>query len=170
MITCVASSPAPSARGFRRGGDSLVTMGCGAGVEHLHRRECRRHGEKDYRVVVTQCLALYGILQHKGIPTRLAYYPDEGHWIETPANSIHLYGEVLDWLARWVWKTSDRRSQVSTIRSAVTPANFGCRGPSCRQSGQRRRSLRESRAVPESPRSRHDGHETGSWPETAFPR
>jgi dipeptidyl aminopeptidase/acylaminoacyl peptidase len=60
------------------------------------------HGEKDYRVVVTQGLALYGILQHKGVPSRLVYYPDEGHWIETPANSIHWYGEVLRWLKRWV--------------------------------------------------------------------
>ncbi len=60
------------------------------------------HGEKDYRVVITQGLALYGILQHKGVPTRLVYYPDEGHWIETPANSIRWYGEVLDWLDRWV--------------------------------------------------------------------
>jgi dipeptidyl aminopeptidase/acylaminoacyl peptidase len=60
------------------------------------------HGEKDYRVVITQGLALYGILQHKGVPSRLVYYPDEGHWIETPANSIHWYGEVLSWLKRWL--------------------------------------------------------------------
>jgi dipeptidyl aminopeptidase/acylaminoacyl peptidase len=59
------------------------------------------HGELDYRVVVTQGLALYGLLQHKGVPSRLVYYPDEGHWIETPANSIHWYGEVLEWLQRW---------------------------------------------------------------------
>ena len=60
------------------------------------------HGELDYRVVVTQGLALYGILQHKGVPARLVYFPDEGHWIETPANSIRWYAEVLDWLQRWV--------------------------------------------------------------------
>jgi dipeptidyl aminopeptidase/acylaminoacyl peptidase len=60
------------------------------------------HGERDYRVVVTQGLALYGVLKHKGVPTRLVYYPDEGHWIERRSNSLHWYDEVLGWLARWI--------------------------------------------------------------------
>jgi dipeptidyl aminopeptidase/acylaminoacyl peptidase len=60
------------------------------------------HGEKDYRVVVTQGLALYGILKQKGVEARLVYYPDEGHWIETPRNSIHWYAEFLSWLERYI--------------------------------------------------------------------
>lgn len=65
------------------------------------------HGELDYRVVVTQGLSLYGILKHKGVDARLVYYPDEGHWIETPSNSIHWYGEVADWLARYLGDGSE---------------------------------------------------------------
>lgn len=60
------------------------------------------HGELDYRVVVTQGLTLYGILKHKGVDARLVYYPDEGHWIEKPANSILWYTEVLAWLNRYL--------------------------------------------------------------------
>ena len=60
------------------------------------------HGERDYRVVVTQGLELYGILKHKGVPARLVYYPDEGHWIEKRSNSIHWYGEFMVWLERWL--------------------------------------------------------------------
>ncbi|NND01618.1 MAG: S9 family peptidase [Acidimicrobiia bacterium] len=60
------------------------------------------HGELDYRVVVTQGLVLYGILQHKGVPTRLVYFPDEGHWIESPANAMTWWEEFLGWLDRWV--------------------------------------------------------------------
>lgn len=60
------------------------------------------HGELDYRVVVTQGLALYGILKHKGVDARLVYFPDEGHWIEKPANSIRWYHEVLAWLDRYL--------------------------------------------------------------------
>ena len=60
------------------------------------------HGEKDYRVVVTQGLALYGILKQKGVDARLVYYPDEGHWIEKPKNSIHWYEEFLGWLDRYI--------------------------------------------------------------------
>jgi dipeptidyl aminopeptidase/acylaminoacyl peptidase len=60
------------------------------------------HGEKDYRVVVTQGLELYGILKAKGVESRLVYYPDEGHWILKPQNSLHWYGEFLGWLDRFL--------------------------------------------------------------------
>jgi len=56
------------------------------------------HGEQDYRVVITQGLEFYGILKGKGVPARLVYYPDEGHWILKPQNSLHWHGEFLGWL------------------------------------------------------------------------
>ena len=52
------------------------------------------HGEQDYRVVTTQGLELYGILKGLGVESRLVYYPDEGHWILKPQNSLHWYGAV----------------------------------------------------------------------------
>lgn len=60
------------------------------------------HGERDFRVPVTQGLELYGVLTAKGVPARLVEYPDENHWVLKPQNSKHWYGEVLDWLARWL--------------------------------------------------------------------
>ena len=60
------------------------------------------HGERDYRVVVTQGLVWYGLLQAMGVPARLVYYPDEGHWIQKPQNSLHWYDEFLTWLDRWI--------------------------------------------------------------------
>lgn len=60
------------------------------------------HGERDFRVPVTQGLELYGMLTSKGVPARLVYYPDENHWILKGQNSKHWYGEVLGWLARWL--------------------------------------------------------------------
>jgi dipeptidyl aminopeptidase/acylaminoacyl peptidase len=65
------------------------------------------HGELDYRVVVTQGLTLYGILKQKGVEARLVYYPDEGHWIEKPLNSIHWYGEFMGWLQRYIGTPED---------------------------------------------------------------
>jgi dipeptidyl aminopeptidase/acylaminoacyl peptidase len=62
------------------------------------------HGERDYRVVVTQGLELYGILKGRGVESRLVYYPDEGHWILKPQNSLHWYGEFLGWLERHLGK------------------------------------------------------------------
>ncbi|HSJ71484.1 MAG TPA: S9 family peptidase [Acidimicrobiia bacterium] len=60
------------------------------------------HGEMDYRVVITQGLTLYGLLKAKGVPTRLVYYGDEGHWIERRDNALHWWGEFLGWLDRFV--------------------------------------------------------------------
>jgi dipeptidyl aminopeptidase/acylaminoacyl peptidase len=60
------------------------------------------HGERDYRVPVTQGLELYGVLKAKGVPARLVYYPDENHWILKPQNSRHWYGEVLAWLGKYL--------------------------------------------------------------------
>lgn len=60
------------------------------------------HGEKDYRVVVTQGIEIYGVLTGKGVPARLVYYPNENHWILQPQNSIYWNKEVRDWFARWL--------------------------------------------------------------------
>jgi dipeptidyl aminopeptidase/acylaminoacyl peptidase len=56
------------------------------------------HGERDFRVPVTQGLELYGVLKAKGVPARLVYYPGENHWILSPQASLHWYQEVFSWL------------------------------------------------------------------------
>ncbi|HVR32123.1 MAG TPA: S9 family peptidase [Acidimicrobiia bacterium] len=56
------------------------------------------HGERDYRVPVTQGLEFYGVLQAMDVESRLVYYPDENHWILSQANSLHWYGEIVAWL------------------------------------------------------------------------
>jgi dipeptidyl aminopeptidase/acylaminoacyl peptidase len=60
------------------------------------------HNELDYRVPVAQGLEFYAALQGQGVPSRLVYFPDENHWVLKPQNSVFWYGEVRDWLARWV--------------------------------------------------------------------
>ena len=60
------------------------------------------HGERDYRVPVTQGLECYGVLKAKGVPARLVYFPDENHWILKPRNSVFWYAEVHAWLARFL--------------------------------------------------------------------
>jgi dipeptidyl aminopeptidase/acylaminoacyl peptidase len=60
------------------------------------------HGEIDYRVVITQGLSLYGLLKAKGVPSRLVYFGDEGHWIEKRDNAMLWWDEFLGWLDRWL--------------------------------------------------------------------
>jgi dipeptidyl aminopeptidase/acylaminoacyl peptidase len=63
------------------------------------------HGERDFRVPVTQGLACYGVLKAKGVPARLVYFPDENHWVLKARNSLLWYREVHAWLERWLGKT-----------------------------------------------------------------
>ena len=58
-------------------------------------------GELDYRVPVTQALGTFTALQRQGIPSRFLYFPDENHWVLSPANGLLWHEVVLDWLARW---------------------------------------------------------------------
>jgi dipeptidyl aminopeptidase/acylaminoacyl peptidase len=60
------------------------------------------HGERDYRVPVTQGLSIYGVLKAKQVPARLVYFPDENHWVLKPQNSLLWYREVNDWLKRFL--------------------------------------------------------------------
>ena len=60
------------------------------------------HGEKDYRVPVNHALLCYGILQGRGVESRLVYFADENHWILKPKNSLRWYDEVLAWYARFL--------------------------------------------------------------------
>lgn len=60
------------------------------------------HGAQDFRVVDTQGLGTFNALQRRGIPSKLLYFPDEGHWVLKPQNSIQWHDTVLAWLDRWL--------------------------------------------------------------------
>ncbi len=60
------------------------------------------HGGKDYRVVDSQGISTFTLLQRKGIPSKLLYFPNENHWVLKPANSIQWHETVLDWLNQWL--------------------------------------------------------------------
>jgi dipeptidyl aminopeptidase/acylaminoacyl peptidase len=60
------------------------------------------HGELDYRVPVGEGLQLFTTLQRRGVPSKLLYYPDEGHWILKPQNSELWFKTVLDWFDQWL--------------------------------------------------------------------
>jgi dipeptidyl aminopeptidase/acylaminoacyl peptidase len=59
-------------------------------------------GELDFRVPVDQGLQLFTTLQRKGIPSKLVYFPDEGHWVLKPQNSKVWFENVLGWFDQWL--------------------------------------------------------------------
>ncbi len=60
------------------------------------------HGALDFRVPETQGLAAFTALKRRDVPARFLYFPDENHWVLSPANSVQWHEEVLGWLARWL--------------------------------------------------------------------
>ena len=62
------------------------------------------HGEKDFRVPYGQGLQLFTALQLQKVPSRLIVFPDEGHWILKPQNSMFWYKNFIDWIDTWTKK------------------------------------------------------------------
>jgi dipeptidyl aminopeptidase/acylaminoacyl peptidase len=60
------------------------------------------HGEKDYRVPVSEALYLFEALQHHRVPSELMIFPDENHWILKPQNAKAWYQAVYDFLAKYM--------------------------------------------------------------------
>ncbi|MGI8995113.1 MAG: prolyl oligopeptidase family serine peptidase [Pyrinomonadaceae bacterium] len=82
---------------------------------HLHVKNFKTptlviHGELDYRVPVGEGFQLFTALQKQGVPSKLLYFPDEGHWILKPQNSELWYNTVLGWLDTHLKITNSQRA------------------------------------------------------------
>jgi dipeptidyl aminopeptidase/acylaminoacyl peptidase len=62
------------------------------------------HGELDFRVPYGQGLQLFTALQIQKVPSKLLVFPDEGHWVLKPQNSVLWYRTFIDWIDSWVKK------------------------------------------------------------------
>jgi dipeptidyl aminopeptidase/acylaminoacyl peptidase len=60
------------------------------------------HGEKDFRVPVTEGMQAFTALQLQGIPSRFLYFPNEGHWVLEPQNGILWHRVFFEWLGRYL--------------------------------------------------------------------
>ena len=62
------------------------------------------HGQRDYRLDVSEGFQLFTTLQMEGVPSKMLYFPDEGHWVQKPQNSQLWYKTVNDWVDQWTKK------------------------------------------------------------------
>jgi dipeptidyl aminopeptidase/acylaminoacyl peptidase len=60
------------------------------------------HNEKDFRVPFSEGMQAFQAAQMRGIPSRLVSFPDEGHWMTKPQNSIMWQREFFGWLDKWL--------------------------------------------------------------------
>jgi len=59
------------------------------------------HGQLDYRLDVSEGFQLFDTLQRLKVPSKMLYFPDEGHWVLKPQNSQLWYKTVNDWVDEW---------------------------------------------------------------------
>jgi dipeptidyl aminopeptidase/acylaminoacyl peptidase len=59
------------------------------------------HSQLDYRLDVSEGFQLFDTLQRLKVPSKMLYFPDEGHWVLKPQNSQLWYKTVNDWVDQW---------------------------------------------------------------------
>jgi dipeptidyl aminopeptidase/acylaminoacyl peptidase len=62
------------------------------------------HGQLDYRLDVSEGFQLFDTLQLLKVPSKMLYFPDEGHWVLKPQNSRLWWKTVNDWVDEWTGK------------------------------------------------------------------
>ncbi len=59
------------------------------------------HGQLDYRLDVSEGFQMFTTLQRLKVPSKLLYFPDEGHWVLKPQNGRFWYQTVNAWVDEW---------------------------------------------------------------------
>jgi dipeptidyl aminopeptidase/acylaminoacyl peptidase len=60
------------------------------------------HGQYDFRLPVTQGFQFFTSLQRMHIPSKLLYFPDEGHFVTKPQNAQLWWKAVHEWLKKYL--------------------------------------------------------------------
>jgi dipeptidyl aminopeptidase/acylaminoacyl peptidase len=56
----------------------------------------------DYRVPEGEGLQFFTAVQRMGVESKLVDFPDEGHWVQKPGNSVFWYNTVISWLDKYL--------------------------------------------------------------------
>jgi len=60
------------------------------------------HNEKDFRVPLNQGIEAFTAAQMNNVASRFLYFPDQGHWVVKPQNSILWQRVYFDWLDKYL--------------------------------------------------------------------
>ena len=60
------------------------------------------HNELDYRLPISEGLAMFNVLQERRIKSRFLTFPDENHWVLKEENSLIWHTVVLNWINSFV--------------------------------------------------------------------
>ncbi len=68
------------------------------------------HSQLDYRLDLSQGLALFTTLQRLGVPSKMLYFPNEDHWVLKPQDSQLWWKTVNEWVDEWTEKQGSANS------------------------------------------------------------
>ncbi len=60
------------------------------------------HGTQDFRVPFEEGLQFFTALQRQGVPSKLLYFPDEGHFVTKPQNAELWWKTLHEWFAEYL--------------------------------------------------------------------
>ncbi len=60
------------------------------------------HGQKDFRIDVSQGMAAFNVARMRGIPAQYLYFPEESHWVLGCQNGILWQRTFAAWLDKWL--------------------------------------------------------------------
>jgi dipeptidyl aminopeptidase/acylaminoacyl peptidase len=108
------------------------------------------HSQRDYRLDVSEGFQLFTALQRLNVPSKMLYFPDEGHWILKPQNSKLWYETVGDWCDRW---TKMNAYALTGYEGPAVPVAPRARtsSPDTRTGVSRPAEVEEEKPVPEKP-------------------
>jgi dipeptidyl aminopeptidase/acylaminoacyl peptidase len=108
------------------------------------------HSQRDYRLDVSEGLQLFTALQRLNVPSKMLYFPDEGHWVLKPQNSKLWYETVGDWCDRWTKTNAYADGEpVHPVKARAAATNRGT--SSTRMGVSRPEEMNEVQPSSESP-------------------
>ncbi|KAH7163300.1 Alpha/Beta hydrolase protein [Dactylonectria estremocensis] len=77
------------------------------------------HNELDYRLPISEGLAMFNVLQARKVPSKFLMFPDENHWVLKPENSLVWHREVLDWINKYSGVSDEAKLESRTGKLTV---------------------------------------------------
>jgi hypothetical protein len=105
------------------------------------------HSQRDYRLDVSEGFQLFTALQRLNVPSKMLYFPDEGHWVLKPQNSKLWYETVGDWCDRWTKTNAYALTGYETPATPVAAAKG--KAADARMGVSRPAEMGEAQALPE---------------------
>ncbi|KAL4896861.1 putative dipeptidyl-peptidase 5 [Aspergillus ambiguus] len=82
------------------------------------------HSDKDYRLPMSEGIAVFNVLQERGVPSRFLNFPDESHWVLNQENSLVWHQQVLGWMNRYSGLEESNPEAVSLDDTIIPVVNY----------------------------------------------